>query len=523
MCSREAILVGRTRRAELKERRGLSAERKAEAIEAFVASGKSIVEVAQEFRLREQTLRQWIQEAAGEVAGGNVAGPAPDADSRRCTEPDISSPEYRAQVVAWFLSSGKTIAEVAFTLSLPESTVREWLWYASPEEVPDHTPVPEWTTEAANKPDGSGFVPEVVESTFGNEEVASESATIDAELAAQSEIMAARAEAAEALARVEAKALKAEKALARAERKAAKAEACAKAAAEAETAARAETAAAYAVGVEAMVRAELAAAEAVAQIEAAAATAVSEAEAAARDEVAAVYAEAVEAVIRAEVSADERVAREKAAAAQAIAHAEAVAVEARSAADAEVEARKAAEAATREEVAAAYAVAVEAMVRAEISAAERVAAAEAATAQAVAGSQPDTAGAKEVLAEAAFAQAPLVTTRTSAEPPVATATREMPSVPPYQIAARAQLDESAGGPEAEARAEIAQLVSRLTPVEVWVHMAGRTVAEARKAALDELGVNEADAEIQVLSKGSLLLPHGARVRARVTSGLQSHE
>lgn len=46
-------------------------------------------------------------------------------------EPDVSAEECRAQAVAWFLSSEKTIAEIAHTLNLSETTVRQWVWNAT--------------------------------------------------------------------------------------------------------------------------------------------------------------------------------------------------------------------------------------------------------------------------------------------------------------------------------------------------------------------------------------------------------
>jgi hypothetical protein len=208
-----------------------------------------------------------------------------------------------------------------------------------------------------------------------------------------------------------------------------------------------------------------------------------EAEAAVRAEITAVYAAAVEAMVRAEVAAEEavvdaeraaatKVAQAEAAAATAVARAERSAAEARALAEAEV-AR--AEAAIREEVAAAYAAAVEAIIRAEVLAAERVDEAEAVAVGAVA------------LAEAASARLDSV---------------------------RA-LDPMATGDEAAARAEIAALVSRLQPVEVWVQMVGRTVQEARRGALDQLGVDESEAEFEVLDRGSRWLPGRVRVRARI--------
>jgi len=41
------------------------------------------------------------------------------------------SPASKAEVVAWYLSSGKSIADVASELNLSESTLREWVWNTS--------------------------------------------------------------------------------------------------------------------------------------------------------------------------------------------------------------------------------------------------------------------------------------------------------------------------------------------------------------------------------------------------------
>ena len=528
------MVVGRKKRVGVNERPSLSAERKAEVVEAFLASGKTIAEVAQEYRLTERTVRDWIQEAADEVSGKEAASQETDPDPQGCAEPGISSAEYRAQVVAWYLSSEKTIAEAAYALNLPESTVREWVWYATPDDVPGQTPLPHWATEAANELDRLGRVPEVFEQEFGNEGAGPELTTNETETAAQAEIMAARAEAAEAVARAEAKATAAVAAAAEA-RALAQEEVAARMAAEAAT--RDEIAAAYAAAVEAMLRTEATAAETVARAEAAAAEAVAraqavgaEAEAAAadalarsgsalveaeatraeiatrvaaertaKDEIAAIYAEAAAAVIRAEAAAAEKVAQTEAAAAKAVSQAQAAAAEtvARSeatlaeavaqceaavaAVDAEavayydVESCLATEATARKEVAAAYSATEEPMERAELSAAERMASIEA--------------------APAAPVKAPTMT---------------------QEVAAANEMDRSVrADSEAAARAEIAQLVSHLAPVEVWVQATGRTLAEAREAVLVQLGVNEADAEIEVLSRGSRWLPGVARVRARV--------
>lgn len=61
-------------------------------------------------------------------------------------EPDISSAEYQAQVVAWYRYTGQTIAEVAQALNLSESLVREWVWHASSDQVQSDTR-PEWARD----------------------------------------------------------------------------------------------------------------------------------------------------------------------------------------------------------------------------------------------------------------------------------------------------------------------------------------------------------------------------------------
>jgi SWI/SNF-related matrix-associated actin-dependent regulator 1 of chromatin subfamily A len=364
----------------------------------------------------------------------------------------LISAEYKAQVVAWYLSSGKTLADVAASLNLSESMLREWVWHASLDDVSDEAPAP-LPDLAAQDADNS--------STHGR--VASSKARNTA------------------------------RALARAEKKAAEALAREEAAAEAEASARADAAVAreeartaYAAAVEAIVSAEVAAAEAVAQ-----------AEAAAREEIAAAYAAAVEAMVRAEVAAGEKVARAEALAAEAVveakaARAEALAAkavaEAKAVAQSETISRLETEAAARGEVATAYASAMEAVVRVESLAAEALA--------------------QGQVAPKALAHP---------EPPAAVVEPEVVQVAKaLRVSSRPAEDRAED--EAAARAEIAQLVSRLAPVELWVHTTGRTLAEARAAALEQLGVDEAQAEIEVLSDRSRWLPGRIQIRARVRVG-----
>jgi transposase len=281
---------------------------------------------------------------------------------------------------------------------------------------------------------------------------------LEAAARAEAAEAAARAEAAEALARAEAaeaKAVKAARALAREKKKAADAMARAEAAA-ATTVARAERLAGEAR--------ELAEAEVAARLKA---------EASAQLQIAAVYAEAVEAMVRAEVSASEAKARAETAARDEIA-------------------------AVREEAAATSAAAVEAITRAEVLAAERIAEAEAVAARALA------------LAEAASDRFDTA----SAEAAASNSSRAFRAPSTTNVTAGAS-DQAETEEEAAARAEIAALLSRLQPAEVWVQMVGRTLAEARRGALEQLGVDESEAEIEVLDQGSRWLPGRVRVRARI--------
>lgn len=347
------------------------------------------------------------------------------------TETSVS-PEYQVQVVTWYLSSGKTIAEAAASLNLSESTLREWVWYTSLDDAPGwpaQPPVAQASEMASTDTDG-------VSRRADRAGAESPSSRTDRKLA-------------EALARADA--------LAEAE-----------ASAHAEAAvAREEARAAYAAAVEAMIRTEVAAAEAIAQ-----------ARSAARTEIAAVYAAAVEAVLRAEVAADGRAAKAEAAAAEAVATANEEAQN-------ETVSRLKAEAAAREEAATAYASAMEVVVRAEDLASEAMAHSRAVPAHLA---QPEIRAIQA--SEMALAAKALKIKRGAGEPT---------------------------NDEAAARAEIAHLVSRFEPVELWVHATGRTLAEASVAALEQLGVDESEAEFEVLSDRSRWIHGRVQLRARVRS------
>jgi hypothetical protein len=209
----------------------------------------------------------------------------------------------------------------------------------------------------------------------------------------------------------------------------------------------------------------------------------------AREETRAAYAAAVEAMVRTEVAAAEAVARAEAAASEMVARAEAAAADAvadaKALAQSEAVSRLEAEVAAREEVATTYASAMEAVIRAETLAVEALTQGQA-TPRA-AGSESDAPAASEVF---------------EAEP-LASPFRGVP-----RPADRAE-------EEAAALAQIAQLVSHLAPVELWVHTTGRTVEEATAHALEQLGVGAAEAEVEVLSRGSRWHPGRVQIRARV--------
>jgi SWI/SNF-related matrix-associated actin-dependent regulator 1 of chromatin subfamily A len=203
-------------------------------------------------------------------------------------------------------------------------------------------------------------------------------------------------------------------------------------------------------------------------------------------EIAATYAAAVEAVVRAEVAAAEAVAQADAAAAQAAAWAQAetaARVEAEPRAQAESAARTESETAARTEIAAAaHAAALKAARRAEVAAAEAVAGAE---------------------ADAVVSDA-------------------VPAAPVSRAAVATPNPPSAAQGEDAARAEIAQLLSRLQPVALWVNGFGRSVADAREHALAQLGVDASEAEVEVLSNGPRWLPGRVRVRARIRAAERSY-
>jgi hypothetical protein len=69
--------------------------------------------------------------------------------------------------------------------------------------------------------------------------------------------------------------------------------------------------------------------------------------------------------------------------------------------------------------------------------------------------------------------------------------------------------------EAAAVVEISPLVSRPAPAELWVHTTGRTVADATENALYELGVTEAEAEIEVVAEESPWGHAWVEIRARI--------
>ena len=385
----------------------------------------------------------------------------------------------QAEVVGTFLASGTTVAEVARHYGLAEQTVRDWIRQASDEAIQARSTAPERSRRRGQAAPEPAWIPEIADSEI---EYALAEA-LDAVRRAEAAETAARTQAAKAVARGDAAEAEAREARARtkeAEAKAADAMARTEAAGARARAEVVEAVAKAAKAAKALVRAQKKAAEAVARAEAAA-----ESEAAIRAEITGVYAAAVEAIIRSEVAAQEasaeaeraaaaRIAEAEAAANQAVARAEQLAAEAKAQAEVGVAARADAEAAVRVQIAAVHAEAVEAIVRAEVVASERVANAEAALAGALAMSE------ERALQDHA-----------------------------------SDSGEALTEDEAAARAEIAALVSRLQPVEVWVQGVGRSLAEARQVALEQLRVDESEAEFEVLDKGARWLPGRVRVRARI--------
>lgn len=410
--------------------------------------------------------------------------------------PELSA-EYRTEVVNWYLSSGKAIAEVASTFDLPESTVREWVWSASPDLVGKPCP-PDWAAEALDLHDAPTCVPGVVDDELDTDEVPAQQPATDAGVAVRGETATVQAEAADAVTQEEAKAPAAAVAGARTETSAA------------ESAARDEIAAVYAEALEAIARAESSAAERVARVEAAAAEAVAQAKAAASE---------------AEQAAAKAVARSEAALAEALAQCEAAVAEAQAVAQAEVAARMAAEAAARDEIARTYAAAMEAVVRAEALAAEVVGRAESTTGTAMGQHRVvpaatltqahDHAGAADPEAPVGGLTSSLTAFEAAAVSAGSASMGEMPPDAPVEPSASRRVTPDRTQQEAEARTRISEVISRLTPVELWVHTTGRTVAEATEAALEQLGVDEAQAEVEVLTRGSRWLPGRVQIRARV--------
>src|SRR5882724_7541184 len=73
--AKKGEFMQQTKRGRRTGRQHPSAEYKAEVVAAFVASGRTIAEVAHEYNLTELTLREWIRQAADEVVGAGRAGP----------------------------------------------------------------------------------------------------------------------------------------------------------------------------------------------------------------------------------------------------------------------------------------------------------------------------------------------------------------------------------------------------------------------------------------------------------------
>lgn len=169
-----------------------------EVVARFVGTGTPVAKLAEEFGLREETVREWIRRAAEDVVPGGAAGlsatgqPAvgddlgglyemitawapedevvdnaananaagdelyetgswtgdfddswsgpevlPVAEPERPGRLDVAGdPELQAEVVAWFLGTGAPVADVAQRFNLDEQRVREWIRHAAASAAP---------------------------------------------------------------------------------------------------------------------------------------------------------------------------------------------------------------------------------------------------------------------------------------------------------------------------------------------------------------------------------------------------
>ena len=116
-------------------RRSYSATYKTQVVERFLAGDKTVAEVADEFGLREPTVRRWI-----ELAASASVAPRPVVSEAIVEQPPATWGEWPAPVhadwydtdaVRWVQESGKDVAEAAYHLGVPSATLSRWLELAS--------------------------------------------------------------------------------------------------------------------------------------------------------------------------------------------------------------------------------------------------------------------------------------------------------------------------------------------------------------------------------------------------------
>lgn len=117
-------------------RRSYSATYKAQVVKRFLAGDKTVAEVAEEFGLREPTVRRWIERAASASVASEprpaavASGPVPPA-AWGDWPAQVDADWYDADAVRWIQESGKDVAEAAYHLGVPSATLCRWLELAS--------------------------------------------------------------------------------------------------------------------------------------------------------------------------------------------------------------------------------------------------------------------------------------------------------------------------------------------------------------------------------------------------------
>ena len=145
----------RTQKRPSATRQSYSAAYKAQVVDRFLAGDVTVAEVADEFGLREPTVRRWIQLAASASVASRPAvceaildqAPAEETTvepSAAASPPGPMSPAtwgdwpaqvdadwYDADTVRWIQESGTDVTEAAYHLGVPSATLSRWLELAS--------------------------------------------------------------------------------------------------------------------------------------------------------------------------------------------------------------------------------------------------------------------------------------------------------------------------------------------------------------------------------------------------------